>query len=363
LTFARIGSALVMLRLFSRKREPEIAPAIARAARALYRWPRSVGVSHAVYDEMQKDPLVRGALIVKKLGALAPRWRIREHGDGSRNEFIGEMLANMEGSVEAMLFDAMDALAKGYAVLEKVWGRDEAGRIVLKSAKPKDPSLFGFEVDEFLNILSLNLQVPGEEVRVLPVSKFIIYVHGQKYEQPYGEPDLLSAHRHWAIKRELVGQWAAHLEKFASPTIVGKFKRGLSEDSQAKLLETLEEAKRQSSLIHSDDIEVTLLEKQKEWQSGYLEAIDYHNREMARAILGQTLTTDDSARIGSLALGKVHLQVLVMQLAGLRSQLADKVMNEQVIKPVIDINYGGEPYPVFEFAEPALEMFRTGSTQ
>jgi phage gp29-like protein len=105
------------------------------------------------------------------------------------------------------------------------------------------------------------------------------------------------------------------------------------------------------------------LEKQKEWQSGYLEAIDYHNREMARAILGQTLTTDDSARIGSLALGKVHLQVLVMQLAGLRSQLADKVMNEQVIKPVIDINYGGEPYPVFEFAEPALEMFRTGSTQ
>jgi phage gp29-like protein len=94
--------------------------------------------------------------------------------------------------------------------------------------------------------------------------------------------------------------------------------------------------------------------------SGYLEAIDYHNREIARAILGQTLTTEDSRRIGSLALGKVHLQVLIMQLAGLRRNLAERVMNEQFIRPLIELNFGPGLYPKLAFEEPDLDVFRTG---
>jgi phage gp29-like protein len=312
---------------------------------------------------MMLDPLLRSAMTVKRLGALAVPWRIQSANSSAdaerRAEFIETMFKNMEGSVNGILYDAMDSLIKGFCVLEKVT-EHRNGSIVLTAVKPKDPALFGFEVDDYLNITSLTLHVPGETPRELPIEKFIVFSHNRRYGEPHGESDLRAAHRHWAIKRELVKQWAAHLEKYASPTVVGKFRRGLSLEAQNALLDALEKLQRQAAMVHPDDVEVSLLEKRAEWQSAYAEAIDYHNREMARAVLGQTLTTEDSTRVGSLALGKVHLQVLVMQLAGLRKDLAERVMNESIIRPFIQMNFGEGLYPTFVFEEPELDVFRTG---
>jgi phage gp29-like protein len=361
------------MRLFSRKRVPrEDAPAMARSAVERYAYPgavdgfpRPLGLS--VYDEMQADPLVRSALMVKKLGALAVPWRVAPANDSAdaleKVRFIEYAFAEMRGSVVGVLFDAMDAIAKGYSVLEKVLKIDDseyAGKTIIASIKPKDPSLFGFDVDEFLNIKGLTLTIPGEPQRSLPISKFIVYAHNSRYGQPMGESDLRAAHRHWAIKRELIRQWTAHLEKFASPTVTGKFKRGTPEDAQAALLDALDNVRRQAAVVYPDDVEVALLDAGREARSSYLDAIDYHNREMARAILGQTLTTEDSQRVGSLALGKVHLQVLIMQLAGLRRDLAECVMNEQIIRPLVALNFSFGNWPVFQFDEPELDVFRTG---
>ncbi len=314
-----------------------------------------------IYEEMMLDPLVKSAMMVKKLGCLAMPWKITAaKNDTGQSEFIQNMFDDMDGSVNGLLFDALDALSKGFSVLEKIWTQNRFGQWVLHSAKPKDPALFSFETDRFLNLKSLRLHLAGEEPIVLPKEKFILFAHNQKYGAPEGESDLKSAYKHWKIKRELVNQWSAHLEKFASPTVVGKFKRGMPEESQISLLDSLDKLQRQSAVVHPDDVEVSLLDGARQGQNGYLEAIDYQNREIARSILGQTLTTEDSRRIGSLALGKVHLQVLIMQLAGLRNSLAERVMNEQVIRPLIEINFGAGAYPVFKFDEPELDVFRTG---
>ncbi len=355
------------MKLFSRlrsKKPKDYAPAIARAVKAGLTYPGAANavfgqrISLDAYEEMLCDPLIKSAITVKKLGALAVPWELVPQ-DSSRTKFIEKMFANMQGSVDGILLNAMDALTKGYSVMEKVLIEDK-GAIFLHAVKPKDPALFGFEVDEFLNVKSLSLHVPGEQERALPTDKFVIYAHNQRYGRPTGESDLRAAHRHWKIKSELIRQWSGHLEKFASPTVTGKYKRGLPEPAQGALLDALDKVQRQSALIYPDDVEVSLLEGGREARTAYLDAIDYHNREIARAILGQTLTTDDSRRVGSLALGKVHLQVLVMQLGGLRKDLAERVMNEQIIRPMIELNFGDGKYPVFRFIEPELDVFRTG---
>ncbi|MCW5947842.1 MAG: DUF935 family protein [Fimbriimonadales bacterium] len=355
------------MKLFSKlrpKKPNDAARAIARTVKASLHYPGAANamfgqrISLETYEKMLCDPLIKSAITVKKLGALAVPWEVVPN-DSPKTRFILKTFAEMQGSVEGILFDAMDALAKGYAVLEKVFVENN-GILRLHSVKPKDPALFGFEVDEFLNIESLTLHVPGEQQKSLPADKFVIYAHNQRYGRPAGESDLRSAHRHWKIKSELIRQWSGHLEKFASPTVTGKYKRGLPEEAQGALLDALDKIQRQSALIYPDDVEVALLEGGREARNAYLDAIDYHNREIARAILGQTLTTDDSRRVGSLALGKVHLQVLVMQLAGLRKDLAEKVMNEQIIRPMIELNFGDGEYPLFRFIEPELDVFRTG---
>jgi len=352
-----------MIKLFSRKKTKEIAPAIPRTNAFLYRYPVEGTPGIRNYEEMLEDPLVRSAVTVKKLGTLTVPWRLETSGNARVDAFVQEMFNEMEGSPTGVLYDALDAIAKGYSVLEKVFDTGLpgfAGAIWVRAVKPKDPAMFGFDVDEFLNIKSLVLHVPGEAGIELPADKFVVYAYNKRYSQPYGESDLRAAYRHWRTKRALIDQWNAHLEKYASPAIVGKFQRGLSEEEQAALLDALDKVQRQSALIHADDIEVSLLDGRRTAESGYLEAIDYHNREIARAILGQTLTTDDSRRVGSLALGKVHLQVLIMQLNGLRKDVAERAMNEQIIRPTVDLNFEGGVYPRFVFEEPELDVFRTG---
>ncbi|HWP30573.1 MAG TPA: DUF935 family protein [Fimbriimonadales bacterium] len=374
-----IKNIIEFTRIPKRKRlqKRDEAPAIPRSIAYSLQFPGAAqqvsgqNISLQTFEQMLRDPLIRSAVTIKKYGALAVPWRIvpaPENGGASedarkRADFVEYAFAEMQGSITGVLLDAMDAIAKGYAILEKIFVEDTRkypGKIRFEAIRPKDPSLFGFEVDEFLNIKGLTLHVPGESVRSLPVEKFVIFVYQQRYGFPSGESDLIPAHKHWAIKRELLKQWSSHLDKFASPTVLGKFKRGLPESAQTQLLDALEKLARQSAVVYPDDIEVSLLEGGREARSGYLEAIDYHNREMARAILGQTLVTEDSRRIGSLALGKVHLQVLIMQLAGLRRELAERVVNEQLIRPLIDLNFGAGSYPMFEFVEPELDVFRTG---
>lgn len=352
-----------MKKWFSKSKSSEVSPAIARSATLGYRYPQDGTPGPRVYEEMLLDPVVRNAVTVKKLGALAPPWRIVSGGDERKLQYIETMFAEMDGSPETVLYDALDAVAKGYSVLEKTFGVGLPGfpeAVTLRAVKPKDPALFGFDVDEFLNVRSLVLHVPGEPPREVPRDKFIVYVHNRRYMQPYGDSDLRAAYKHWRIKRALIDQWSAHLEKYASPAIIGKFKRGISEEEQAQLLQSLDDVQRQSALVHPDDVDVSLLDGRRSAESGYLEAIEYHNREIARTILGQTLTTDDSRKVGSLALGRVHLQVMVMLLTGVRRDVAESVIQEQVIRPLIDLNFGPGSYPTLVFQEPTLDVFRTG---
>ena len=59
-------------------------------------------------------------------------------------------------------------------------------------------------------------------------------------------------------------------------------------------------------------------------------------------------------------MGKVHLQVLLLQLQALRNDLADVVMTEQVIRPLIELNFGPGPIPRFEFDQVPLDVFSSG---
>ena len=125
----------------------------------------------------------------------------------------------------------------------------------------------------------------------------------------------------------------------------------------------LKDLSRNLAIVYPSEIEIGTLGGAKEASSGFMEAIEFHNREIARAILGQTLTTDEGRRVGSLALGKVHLQVLVLQLSSLRQELADRVMTEQVIRPLVELNFGPGEIPRFEFDAVPMDAFTRGRVE
>jgi phage gp29-like protein len=345
--------------------ERELAPQLTVFQRKALEYASSTPgrLPYEVYDQMEHDAMVQTALTLKRLGVLAAPYRIVPAGDSSaarRNAtYVESQFQAMRGSPETILAGAMDAFSKGWSVQEMLWETD--GRLLrLAEVKPKDPSLFVFEMDAFGNLERLLLQLPGESPRELPRGKFALYFHRPGYARAKGRSDLDAAHRHWQSKGALLNAWKLHLERFASPTVLGKFERGLSSEEQAAILAALQNLHQNTAIVYPQEIEIGTLGGSREPSTGFVEAIEFHNREIARSILGQTLTTDEGRRVGSLALGKVHLQVLLLQLEGLRKELADVVMTEQVIRPMVELNFGPEELPRFEFEPVSLSAFSSG---
>lgn len=359
-----------MIKLFDRKNKKnpvrrELAPQLTSYERRTLEIPGvpPAGLPYAVYDQMQLDGMVQTVLSVKKLGVLAAPYRVvagDESGQASvRAQFVEDCFDRMEGSPLTLLNSAMDAFAKGWSVQELIYESD-GGQVWLRAVRAKDPALFGLEMDAFGRVRGLRLQLPGEAARELPREKFVLYGNRGVYGRVKGRSDLDAAYRHWQAKQSLLAAWKLHLERYASPTVLGSFQRSLPPEEQAQVLSTLSNLSEHTAVIYPSEIEVDTLGGQKEASSGFVDAIEFHNREIARAVLGQTLTTDEGRRVGSLALGKVHLQVLLLQLEALRRELADVVMTEQVIRPLVELNFGPGPVPRFEFEPTPLPAFAAG---
>lgn|GEM_PF-241213 len=357
-------------RIFHRPRPSaprETAPAltlpIRRALAAPGTFPGAGALPPGTYDDLQRDAMVQTALTIKRLAVLAAPAEVvapdLSEDARRRTEFVQRAFDRMEGAATAILDQALDALAYGWSIQERVLHRTPEG-ISLRAMRPKDPRDFGLEFDAFGRLDGLTLQLPGEAIRRLDPSRFVIYRYRAGYGRPKGRSDLEAVLPHVQAKRALQAAWRLHLERFASPTVTGKFPRTLAETEQSALLDALGRLHENTAVLFPNEVEVGLLGSSRDASTTFLDAIEHHNREIARAILGQTLTTDEGRRVGSLALGRVHLQVLLLQVAALRQELADVVMTEQVIRPLVELNFGPGPIPRWQFRPAPVEAFASG---
>lgn len=357
-----------MIRLpnFQRRRKTEklLAPTLSAADRRHLEIPgTAMGLPAQAIAEMERDAMIQTALTIKRQAVLVGETRIVP-GDASAQaravaDFVEETFERMDGSPRSTLSDAMDAFAHGMSVQELVW-EPEGDRIRLRAARPKDPKEFGLKFTEFGEWVGLVHARPGEPETVLPIDKFVVYRYRCSFDAPKGRSDLEAAYPHFRTKKALTQAWRAHLERFASPTLLARYQRGVPESEQNQLLDALRNLHDRTAVVFPNEVEITALHGRESDNNAFQDAIEFHNREIARAILGQTLTTDEGRRVGSLALGKVHLQVLMLQIEALRRELADSVMTEQVIRPLVEMNFGDAPVPRFEFVPSPLEAFTRG---
>ncbi|MCC7102486.1 MAG: DUF935 family protein [Fimbriimonadaceae bacterium] len=354
------------LKLFQRrsKNTSPLAPSLTQYDRRALELPSgSVNPSFAEIAEMERDAMVQTALTIKKQAVLAADFKVVPATSSTlarRNAlFVEKCFELMEGNPRTILADAMDAFARGWSVLELDYLLS-GDALVLERVSPKNPLHFGLEADAFGRITELRMRVPGEDEITLPRSRFVLFMNRPSFAHPKGRSDLIPAWRHYEAKRALQNAWRAHLERFASPTVLGRYARGLPSDEQASVLSALRGLHENTAVVFPSEIEVSTLHGRESDNNAFQDAIEFHNREIARSILGQTLTTDEGRRVGSLALGKVHLQVLMLQIEAIRRELADLVMTEQVIRPLVELNFGPGDVPRFEFEATPLSAFRDG---
>jgi phage gp29-like protein len=298
------------------------------------------------YRRMLLDPQVKACLNTKKFAVLASGWAVHAASPAPEDQavaaFVRDALIGLRGGLLDALADVLDALALGVSLVEIVYEPiltgPYRGRIGLRALKSKDPSGFTFETDAFANVIALR----GVLGQTYPPDKFLRYSYGALYENPLGQSDLRAAYHPWRVKQQLLHFWAKYLEKFGLPTVTGSYdtERGYGAEQQRELLDLIAQVHNESALVLPSDMHVSLLETSRVGTAGFLEAVEYLDRAIAKSILGQTLTTDGSGSGATYALGSVHENVLAFYLRKLQRDLEETVMTGQLIAPLVAYNFG-----------------------
>lgn len=311
---------------------------------------QKTGQDVAVYRKLLSDPHVWSCYQSRKSGTLSCEWKINEAKEGSvrQNKNGYKIIENLMESLDAYqtITDMLEAPFYGMAPLEVIWKSAEnswlPGRI-----EGKPPEWFAFDPENKLRFLSMDNMTDGEEI---PDYKFLLPRHHASYQNPYGERVLSKCFWPVVFKKAGFKFWAVFTEKYGMPWLIGKVPRSTNEPERGALLSRLTSMVQDAVAVINDDESVDITEAAGKSASAdiYEKLISVSNREISKAILGQTLTTELD-KGGSFAATKEHMEV--------RADLVDQDKRmicqafHTLFSWIIEFNAQGAAVPGFAFFE------------
>lgn len=297
-----------------------------------------------IYQEVLRDDQVKACFGQRVRAVTSRPWEVKPGGkkliDKKAAEFIQEQIDSIafDDITEKMLYGVF----YGYGVAEPLYAVKD-GQIVLDTTrggiKVRDRRRFGFAPDMSLR-LRTSANPMGEE---LPPKKFWHFATGSDHDdEPYG---LGLAHwLYWPVffKRSGIKFWLVFLEKFGSPTAVGKYPAGTTEPEQNKLLEALQAIQTDSAIIFPQGMEAELLEATRGGTADYTALYDRMDAAIARVTLGQTASTQGTpGKLGNDDLqGDVRADIVKAD-----ADLICASFNMTVVKWLTEWNFPGAALP------------------
>jgi len=318
-----------------------------------------------LYQEMEdKDGHLYSVLQTRKNGVLSRERKVVAASDSPRDREIADFVAHSLDRIpqfDQALRDILDALSKGFAVTEIIWSV-EGNRIGIAALKSRYQGRFAFDLDGCLCLLDesevaqvgilrewqiTNLphsNLPrwqlANQPRLLPPEKFVVFTFDARHGNPYGNGLCQKAYWYYWFKKNNLKFWVIFNEKFGSPTVVGKYRTGASDDERDRLLEVIDSLQNDTGIVIPETMVIELLEAQRSGNvNTYRDLADWCNDEISKIVLGGTLTTSEGRRSGSYALGKVHEAVRNEYVAADARALME-VVNRQIVARLMEYNFG-----------------------
>lgn len=317
---------------------------------------------YKIIDKMLIDDQVKAALHLKKLAITAPGYEINNpdgvEGDYEPTEFIREVFEEMEGTFTKTICEMLTCLDYGYSITEKVWQVDKpierlGGKkmIVMSALKTRSPRQIQFMVDGYGNVLGVK-----QESREIPIDKLIIYTHEGRFGNPFGTPDLHAAYRAWWIKDNAYKWMAMLLERMGIPPVFFLYSNAYNAADVAALKLVVESMQAGTGgaiprPTKPEDLEPWAPELADNVSQVFIPTIEHLNKAISRAILVPALLgLSDTSREGALARSQTEFEVFMMVIDGIRQYLGQAIIQEQVIEPLIQLNFpAGTEQPKFSW--------------
>lgn len=159
----------------------------------------------------------------------------------------------------------------------------------------------------------------------------------------------------WLSKQYAVGDWSRYSEIHGSGTRVGKAPTGASDAEKQQFRDDLVALASDSAIVLPEGWDVTLLEAKVGSGEVFEKLIDWADKAVAVALLGQNLTTDVEG--GSLAAAEVHERVR-FDLVDADSEVLATTLHDHVVEWWAEFNLGDRtlaPWPNWDTSPPVDE--------
>ena len=331
------------------------------------------GKSYDLYRQMlKKDARIADLLRTRVSAIEATEWSVTPYIEIASGAIKATPEAEEQADLIKRMFDSddgsklrrlisisyRDSLAQGFSVDESIFGYDDqSGKFIIDQFKPRKPERFTFDDD--WEILLKGGFLDGFQTKNLDQWRFVVFRNGGGAENPFG--DALCQELYWLFyfKKEIIKFWATYLERFGTPLLDIEHEADLKNNKElaAQIDEMADNYINAPAVRHTNEVKLSLLEATRSGEGTYDAFIRWADQQFAKSIIGQTLTTGEGERSGSLALSKTHGSVAQNVLAR-DCGVIETVINRQVIKPTIDLNYTSPTgYPRLRFdCSPAEDL-------
>jgi len=266
---------------------------------------RRKGGNYGVYQDLLRDDQVRSTWQQRRLSVTQAEWKVEPGATDGPSKSAAKFL---EDTLKAIQWDSITdkmlyTVFYGHGVAEMMWGSD-GQRVTIEDIKVRDRARFLYDIDGGL-WLADNAIDPIK----MPDRKFWTASTGSDHsDNPYG---LGLAHSlYWLVffKRNDVQMWLTALEKFGSPTAVGKAPAGKLADAdyRDRLHKMLAGFHTDATMVLPDDAQVELIEAFRKGTADYQGLQRAMDAAISKVTVGQTMTTDPGS---SRAQAEVHMEV------------------------------------------------------
>lgn len=297
----------------------------------------------AAADVEEKDLHYRAVLQTRRLAVCGLPLDVQPGEDSRAGRKAAALTRDTLAALElsGVADHLLGALAVGYAVAEIIWDTTNGAWLPARVV-PRPPEWFGFDRKTGRELRLLD---GSREGKALPAAKFVCHTPRISAGVPLLGGLARSALWAWVFKSYALRDWARFAEVYGQPIRLGRYHEGASPDDVETLKRAVFDIGSDAAAVIPREMAIELIEAGGRAASAdlYRDLIEYLDRQVSKAVLGQTLTTDQGAT-GSLAQAKVHDEVRRDLIHADARALAATLMRDLVV-PLVRFNLGDAPLP------------------
>lgn len=287
----------------------------------------------------ERDPHYLGVLGTRRRSVTQIEVTVEPGDDSALAEEQAERVRSWlrRGELADEVFDILDAIGKGYSFTEIIWD-SSMGQWEPQRLEYRDPRWFRFDRADLATPLLLD---EGGQELPLPAFKFIYARFRAKSGIPLRSGLARVAAWGWMFKAYTQRDWAIFTQTFGQPLRIGKWGPGASEEDKETLFRAVANIAGDCAAIMPDSMSIEFESPPSIGASIdlYERRADWLDKQISKAVLGQTATTD--AETGGLGSGKEHREVQ-KDIQAADGQALAAILNRDLIRPWMALDYGAQ---------------------